>query len=244
MARPLVDTYDGFARRPAGKAEHLAPLGIEPRTLEMHALVRLDRQVALVGLLQLLGGDAEEARVDIQWDACLGLSRRPVMSGGTAPVGARVVLCGFEGWLAGEDASPVRQGDEIERPRDAGLVAGGSRIGHERARWACGGADAESSGPPSRRQTTEHSAHAPRCRRWTPFAGQSLTAGLREQPLLMVVDERPALLRVYVHVSPFSRASSERITRSCADNPLVLGDMPGAVEKPPDGSQFTSIGSS
>jgi hypothetical protein len=32
----------------------------------MHALVRLDRQVALVGLLQLLGGDAEEARVDIQ----------------------------------------------------------------------------------------------------------------------------------------------------------------------------------
>jgi hypothetical protein len=217
MARPLVDTYDGFARR---------------------------RQVTLVGLLQLLGGDAEEARVDIQWDACLGLSRRPVMSGGTAPVGARVVLCGFEGWLAGEDASPVRQGDEIERPRDAGLVAGGSRIGHERARWACGGADAESSGPPSRRQTTEHSAHAPRCRRWTPFAGQSLTAGLREQPLLMVVDERPALLRVYVHVSPFSRASSERITRSCADNPLVLGDMPGAVEKPPDGSQFTSIGSS
>src|SRR5664280_3006818 len=51
MARPLMDAHDGFARRPAGKAEDLARVGIEPGAFEMHALFTLDRQVALVGLL-------------------------------------------------------------------------------------------------------------------------------------------------------------------------------------------------
>ena len=48
MTGPLVDPHDGSSRRPGGEAEHLACLGIEPGTLEVHAFVGLDREVAPV----------------------------------------------------------------------------------------------------------------------------------------------------------------------------------------------------
>ena len=57
----MTDSRDG----PLARQKTLPETRVEPRTLEVDALVRLDREVALVGLLQLLGGDAEEARVDV-----------------------------------------------------------------------------------------------------------------------------------------------------------------------------------
>ena len=54
VAGPLVDPHDRLARRPGREAEDLARLRVEPRPLEMDALVLLDREVALVRLLELL----------------------------------------------------------------------------------------------------------------------------------------------------------------------------------------------
>src|SRR5262245_15373814 len=65
MACALVDAHDGFLRRPGGKAEDLAGIGVEPRLREMHALAGLDREIPVVGLLELLCRHPEEAGVDI-----------------------------------------------------------------------------------------------------------------------------------------------------------------------------------
>src|SRR5664280_2688366 len=65
MARPLMDPHDRFTRWPAREAERLARGGVQPGALEMHALVRLDREVALVGLLELLRRHAHKPRVNV-----------------------------------------------------------------------------------------------------------------------------------------------------------------------------------
>src|SRR3954447_1462169 len=65
MAGALVDAHHRLARRPGGEAEHLPRLGIEPRPLEMDALVPLDLEVALVCFLELVGGHPEEAGMHI-----------------------------------------------------------------------------------------------------------------------------------------------------------------------------------
>src|SRR5687767_12219856 len=65
MAGPLVDAHHRLLGRPRGEAEDLARLRIEPCALVDHALVVLDRQVAVVRLRELLGADAKEPVVDI-----------------------------------------------------------------------------------------------------------------------------------------------------------------------------------
>src|SRR3974390_2202615 len=61
VAGALVDAKHRVARRPGREAEDLARDGVEPRPLEVHALVTLDREVAFVGLLELLRRHADEA---------------------------------------------------------------------------------------------------------------------------------------------------------------------------------------
>src|SRR5512140_835858 len=65
MARALVDAKHRVPRRPGCEAEHLAQLRVEPGALEVDALVALDREIALVGLLELLGCDADEPAVHV-----------------------------------------------------------------------------------------------------------------------------------------------------------------------------------
>ena len=59
----------GFASRSRGSGRspgrRPCPSRVEPGSLEVDALVLLDREVALVGFLELLARDADEARVDI-----------------------------------------------------------------------------------------------------------------------------------------------------------------------------------
>src|SRR5512146_1928208 len=49
MAGPVVDPHHGLFRRSGCEAEDLPELRIEPGALEMHALVGLDIEVALMG---------------------------------------------------------------------------------------------------------------------------------------------------------------------------------------------------
>lgn len=65
MPGALVDPHHGFLGRPCREAEDLARLGVEPRTLEVDALVLLDREVAVVRLAKLLAGDADEPAVHV-----------------------------------------------------------------------------------------------------------------------------------------------------------------------------------
>src|SRR6266542_4663001 len=65
MAGALVNAHHGFSSRSTGEAEDLAHLRIEPGPGEMHAFVGLDRQVALVRLLELLSRHPDEAVVNI-----------------------------------------------------------------------------------------------------------------------------------------------------------------------------------
>src|SRR3954468_13564518 len=65
VSRALVDLHHGLLRGARREAEHLAGVGVEPGTLEVHVLVALDCQVAIVRLAKLLGGDAEEPVVDV-----------------------------------------------------------------------------------------------------------------------------------------------------------------------------------
>src|SRR5512142_2578987 len=65
MTGPLVDAHDGLPARPGGQAEDLPRLGVEPRALEMDAFVALDREVALVRFLELLGRHPDEPVVDV-----------------------------------------------------------------------------------------------------------------------------------------------------------------------------------
>src|SRR5689334_22601262 len=65
MAGALVDAHDALAAGAGRQAEDLAGLRVEPRALEVDTLVALDREITLVGFLQLRGGNADEAAVDI-----------------------------------------------------------------------------------------------------------------------------------------------------------------------------------
>src|SRR5262245_32905353 len=65
MARALVDAHDALAARAGRQAEDLAGLGVEPRPLEVDALVALDREIPLVGFLELGGRDADETAVNV-----------------------------------------------------------------------------------------------------------------------------------------------------------------------------------
>src|SRR4029079_15579340 len=94
MARALVDSHDALAAGAAREAEDLAGLGVEPGSFEVDALVSLDRQVALVRLLELRGGDAHEAAVDIH--ECRH---------GPSPVAAGAVR---ESPVLGQDSRPGR----------------------------------------------------------------------------------------------------------------------------------------
>lgn len=80
MARLLVDTGDRLPARSVREAEHLAAHRVAPPLLEMHALTRLDLEVLLVSLVDLLLRDAEEAIVNVHelWGiACLSYPSTP-----------------------------------------------------------------------------------------------------------------------------------------------------------------------
>ena len=88
IKRHHVHALYGFLGRPGGQAEHLARLGVEPRALEVHALLGLDREVALVRLLQLLGRHADEPRMDVhelghRWSSVLSGSPGGALRAGT-----------------------------------------------------------------------------------------------------------------------------------------------------------------
>src|SRR5688572_30617693 len=89
VTRALVDPHDRLARRPGREAEHPAGVGIEPGALEVHALLRLDREVPPVRFVQLLRRDTEEARMHVHElghrYASISLARRrsPSSSGTT-----------------------------------------------------------------------------------------------------------------------------------------------------------------
>jgi hypothetical protein len=57
----LVHPEHRLLGRPGRQAEHLARLRVEPRVLKVHTLRRLDLQITLMGLAQLLGGHADES---------------------------------------------------------------------------------------------------------------------------------------------------------------------------------------
>src|SRR5690348_11772978 len=61
----LVHPEHRFLRRPGRQAEHLARLRVEPGVLEVHTLRRLDLQITLVRLAQLLRGHADESVVHV-----------------------------------------------------------------------------------------------------------------------------------------------------------------------------------
>src|SRR3954452_18702204 len=65
MTGPLVDADHRLARRARGEAEHPAGGRIEPGALEMDPLLRFDREIAFMGFLELLPGDADEAGVNV-----------------------------------------------------------------------------------------------------------------------------------------------------------------------------------
>src|SRR5664280_2487890 len=65
VARPFVDPHDRLSARAAREAEGLACHRVEPGTLEVDALVRLDREIPLVGLLELPRRHPDEPGVDI-----------------------------------------------------------------------------------------------------------------------------------------------------------------------------------
>ena len=54
MAGTLVDAHHRLLRGSGCQAEDAPHLRIEPRPLEVHALIRLDREVAAVRLIELL----------------------------------------------------------------------------------------------------------------------------------------------------------------------------------------------
>lgn len=60
-----MDAHHGLARRPGGETEDLARYRVQPRAFEVNALLLLDREVALVGLAQLLRRDSDEPAMDI-----------------------------------------------------------------------------------------------------------------------------------------------------------------------------------
>src|SRR5215213_3523449 len=65
MPCALVNAQDCLLGGTGRKAEDLARLGIEPRALEVDALVPLNREVAVVRLPELVSGHAEEPCVDV-----------------------------------------------------------------------------------------------------------------------------------------------------------------------------------
>ena len=65
VAGLLVDPHHGLLRGARRETEDLAQLGVEPGVLEVHALLGLNIEVALVRLGKLLAGDAEEPRVNV-----------------------------------------------------------------------------------------------------------------------------------------------------------------------------------
>src|SRR5512135_2611636 len=65
VAGALVDAHDGFPRGTGREAEDLARHRVEPRPLVVHGLIAFEREIAAMGLGQLLRGHAEEAVVDV-----------------------------------------------------------------------------------------------------------------------------------------------------------------------------------
>src|SRR5262245_51260427 len=65
VAGAFVDAHDGLTRGPRHEAEDLARLGIQPRPLVVDALLALDREIATMGLGELLLAYPEEPGVDV-----------------------------------------------------------------------------------------------------------------------------------------------------------------------------------
>src|SRR6185503_3745886 len=80
VAGAFVDAHDGLLRRSRDQAEDLPRHGVQPRLLVMDTLRSLDREVATVGLGELLLADPEEAGVHVhefrhRYLLCSGVGR-------------------------------------------------------------------------------------------------------------------------------------------------------------------------
>ena len=80
---------------PVARQKTLPDLGVQPRALEVDALLLLDREVAVVRLAQLLAGDADEPAVDVHELApcARGLLTDCAASAARAPILARPAAC-------------------------------------------------------------------------------------------------------------------------------------------------------
>src|SRR5262245_21544100 len=144
----LVDSHDALAAWARRETEDLAGLRVEPGPLEVNALVALDRQIALVGFLELCGRDADEAAVNIHerrhgippsllaaWTARL-CRRRTLDVGGVGAIGHST-----DGGLVLEPKLTSCRSPEpwCARSSSAGTICWSSPTGGS-GRWPAGGA--------------------------------------------------------------------------------------------------------